>query len=270
MGLSAYALSSGSSGNSYLIRSGEMGVLLDAGITGRQLILRMQEVGFDPARLRGILISHEHTDHIQGAGTLARKLKIPLIANPATLKGSKPRVGSTAVIPLPTGDNLDLDGLLIKSFPIPHDAVEPVGFIFEKGRYRICCATDIGEPTPEILSAMGGSQLVILESNHDVNSLLSGPYPEYLKRRIRGPQGHLSNLEAAGLICHHLKEHGPTCFWLAHLSRTNNTPHRAMETVMSVLTEAGLAKSTRIEVALRDCVSARWHAGAISWQRTLF
>jgi phosphoribosyl 1,2-cyclic phosphodiesterase len=270
MKLSAYALASGSSGNAILIRSGETGVLLDAGLSGRELVLRMKAVGFDPVGLRGVVISHEHTDHIQGAGTLARKLRIPLIATQDTLKAARPRVGSTDVIPLPPGETLDLSGLLIRSFSIPHDAVDPVGFVFEAGRHRICSATDIGVPSPEIQSAMVGSQLVILESNYDVKSLMTGPYPEYLKRRIYGPEGHLSNREASQLISNHLKQQGPTCFWLAHLSKTNNSPQMALETTRKELQQEGLLEQVHLEVAHRDRISAKWHAGAIAWQRSLF
>ncbi len=270
MGFSAYALSSGSSGNAVLIRFGENAVLLDAGLSGRELLLRMKHVGFDAAGLRAILVSHEHSDHTCGAGPLARKLKIPLVANPATLEAARPQVGETEVIPLSTGMTLDLHGLLVKSFPIPHDAAEPVGFVFERGRYRICSATDLGEPSPVVREAMAEAHLVILESNHDVRSLLTGPYPEHLKRRIRGPLGHLSNLEAAGLMADHIREHGPACFWLAHLSQTNNTPKMAMDTAVGVLSAENLLNKVKLDVALRDRISTRWHAGAITWQKTLF
>lgn len=270
MGLSAYSLASGSSGNSILVCNEETGILIDAGLSGRELILRMKSIGFDPQKLCAILISHEHLDHIHGAGPLARKLKVPIVANAATLSAMHSHIGETDTIQQRTGSMVDLNGILVKSFSIPHDAADPVGFRFERGKDLICSATDIGEPTETLFRAMAGCQLIILEANHDPSALDSGPYPERLKQRIRGPLGHLSNFQAADLITRHVEEQNPSCFWLAHLSDKNNTPRLALNTVDAVLNESPRRSLARIQVALRSQVSASWHSGAITWQRSLF
>jgi phosphoribosyl 1,2-cyclic phosphodiesterase len=269
MSLRVWSLASGSSGNAFLVQGGRTTVLLDAGFSARVMKEKIAEVGVSPAAVEAIFLTHEHSDHVGGAGVTSRALGAPLIANEATLSAAANRVGPTEAIPLPTGAEICIGELTVRSFPVSHDAAEPVGYRFTCGGRSACYATDTGCLTPEIEEAMRGASLVVLESNHDVLRLARCDYAERLKSRILGDRGHLSNHAAGNALINLSQTDHPAVVWLAHLSRENNSPRLAMTSARSALRE-GRPENIRLAVAKRDVPSLHWDAGVNWWQRSLF
>jgi phosphoribosyl 1,2-cyclic phosphodiesterase len=252
------SLYSGSSGNSIFLGSGSTRLLVDAGLSAKRIIGALASIGEKPSELSAILVTHEHSDHIRGAGILSRKFNIPVYANENTWTAMETFIGpvdSCNRAFFNTGSEFDLGGITIKPFPIPHDACEPVGFSFFAENKKITVATDIGHMTLELLNCMEDSDLLLLESNHDIEMLRIGPYPWHLKKRIAGDRGHLSN-EAAGKVIAHMAEKGTKRFLLGHLSRENNFPELAYQTVCNALCERSIQAGTDImlDVVLRDRV----------------
>ena len=252
------SLYSGSSGNAIFLGAGSTRLLIDAGLSAKRIIEALVSIGEKPSDLSAILISHEHSDHIKGAGILSRKLNIPIYANENTWKGMEPFIGPVSLnnkAYFNTGSEFEIGDFLVKSFPIPHDAMEPVGYNFFADCKKITVATDIGHINVELLNCLEASDLLLLESNHDVEMLRIGPYPWHLKKRIAGDRGHLSN-DAAGEVIAYMAEKGTKRFLLGHLSRENNFPELAYQTVYNALCEksclAGLDIS--LDVVLRDKV----------------
>ncbi|GAC1447013.1 MAG: MBL fold metallo-hydrolase [Ktedonobacterales bacterium] len=239
------SLGSGSGGNALLVEAGSTRVLLDAGFPPRTLNARLRQVGVEPHTLTAVLLTHEHHDHACGAVAFARLHSIPLVADPRTLgavlevPGALRDGGPPARQELPAGRDLRLGALEVRSFPISHDAVAPCGYHLSSGAWSVCFATDTGVVGRPMAEALQAANLLVIESNHDVSLLESGPYPHYLKRRIRSATGHLSNVQAAEALALALDD-GPRWVWLAHLSRTNNTPDHARLTVRQHLQRAGL------------------------------
>lgn len=271
MSIYVKALASGSSGNAMLVRAGGASVLIDAGLPARRLSLLLRAHKVQPGDLAAILISHEHSDHISGAVALSRLYKAPLVANQATLAAlyARSRVVSSV---LPTGGTRQFGRLTITTFPIPHDAREPVGFALECDGWRMCMATDVGYDCPELEPYLAAADLVVLEANHDVETLRMGTYPWPLKNRILGNGGHLSN-DQSGRLLERAFARGARrrrWLWLAHLSEDNNTPRKAREQISLRLDLAGDLPHTQIEVALRDVPSAEWHSDLLSHQLALF
>ncbi|MDO8670054.1 MAG: MBL fold metallo-hydrolase [Dehalococcoidia bacterium] len=265
--LVAKCLASGSSGNVYLIRSGETAILVDCGLPARAIegFLKLQHV--DPRSLQAILVTHEHSDHIQSVGTMSRRYGIPVIANVPTIEAIRRQSGEITPRILATGSTVSLGDLEITSFPTSHDSAEPVGYLVCRGEARVCILTDTGTVLPFQREMVSLSDLVILESNHDHGLLTAGPYPEHLKNRIRSDKGHLSNVQAAHLIAEAHRSQ-PQTVWLAHLSDVNNNPTRARRTVSSFLAREGV-KGVRLKVALRDRPSLAWRSDNIGWQLPL-
>ena len=247
------SLGSGSSGNALLVQTGRTAVLVDAGFSRRTLISRLRQVGVTPAMLSAIFLTHEHSDHACGAASLALHCGIPLVSDPRTLRAvlaqPSPTVADPATverIELATGRATKLHDLDVRSFPISHDAVAPCGYVLSTGAWSVFIATDTGHAGPAMVEAMRGAHLLVVESNHDVERLRTGPYPWHLKRRILSDTGHLSN-EQAGIALTSALDEGPRWIWLAHLSRTNNTPDLASVQVRSLLRAHGLR--TPVQVA---------------------
>lgn len=262
------SLASGSSGNSILVRDDSGAVLIDAGIGIRRLVAAMAEVEFNPADLSAILLTHEHSDHITGAVRMARKYNIPLVSTAATLSAI-PESDTVPTRVLDAGEEADFDGLLVRPFRISHDAVDPVGYTIYSSGATICSATDTGIITPTIRAEAFWADLLILESNHDSEMLLTGPYPWYLKQRIASDRGHLSNDVAAGLLLDLTDSGRTTSVWLAHLSQTNNAPAIALASAQDTL-HTCLGASMDITVALRDTPSATWRQADRPFQLSLF
>ncbi len=257
----AYALASGSSGNAMLFQSGRTSLLIDAGLPLRTLAAHLTRRGVGTSDLDAILLTHEHHDHVVGAGALARRTKAPLVANPATLAA----YGERDALPfarreMETGAVIEIGPFQIQSFAVPHDAAETVGYTLQVGTQKIAYFTDAGTVTQTMRNALQDANLAIVEANHDVEWLRRGPYSDEMKARVASNTGHLSNEACAELLAERLQHGPPLCVWLAHLSRVNNSPALARRTVTSrirALTDAPFA----LEVALRDSPSLTWRTG---------
>jgi len=252
------SLYSGSSGNALFVSAGGTKILVDSGLSCKKIFSALESIGQNPAEISAIFISHEHIDHVRGAGIISRKLNIPVFANENTWAKMVPLVGSVApenIQIFKTGEPLQHGGIKIHPFSIPHDAAEPVGFNFFANGKKLTIATDIGHVNDEILAHVDGSDLILLESNHDLEMLRIGPYPYYLKRRIEGKHGHLSNDTASEIVAF-LAERGTCRFILGHLSKENNFPELAYLTMQNKLQTKNLiiGEDVLVEIACRDSV----------------
>ena len=232
-------LSSGSKGNSTYIRAGEYSVLIDAGLSGKALEKRMEALDLKPEDLNALLITHEHKDHIKGVGILSRRYDLPIYANDGTWAVAESDLGKikTKNRRVFTGDFIVGD-LKFSPYSISHDAAQPVGYVCRVGDKKIVLATDTGVTNEDIVTKIKGADFFVLESNHDLEMLMTGKYPYFLKNRIKGKEGHLSNDDTAALLPSLLKDNFPTVV-LAHLSEENNNPKVAYITVNNALKEAG-------------------------------
>lgn len=256
MSLTVHSLASGSSGNSFLIKDGDTSILVDAGVGIRRLTAALQQSEVNPADLSAIFVTHEHTDHVSGAVRMSRRFGVPIVANSPTLE----RISGAEDVPhevLDPNEEMALGGLLVRPFRISHDAACPVGYCVHSGSATAVIATDTGVLTPHIRDEAFRADLLVLESNHDEEMLLKGPYPWYLKRRIASEHGHISNDTAANLLIDLAEAERPVSVWLAHLSKTNNTPAMALTTAQYALWSC-LGVSMDINVALRDVPSLWW------------
>jgi phosphoribosyl 1,2-cyclic phosphodiesterase len=240
-------LGSGSRGNATLVRCGRHALLIDAGLSARQLERRMAAVGQDPAAVEAIFISHEHTDHIAGARVFTRRHPAPVIANEATLDAGGERLeGPAGTACLPTGGTVEVGPFRVTSFPVPHDAAEPVGYVIEAEGLRLGHATDLGHVTYPVAERLGRCHGIVFESNHDRDMLINGPYPWMTKQRVASRLGHLSNDMAALELCR-IAGSDTLHVVLAHLSETNNHPGLAATAVRAALADAELGA---VEVSL--------------------
>lgn len=245
MDLAICSFASSSSGNSYIIKSEETSVIVDAGITAKAIDAAMAYAGVDYDRLGAILITHEHTDHVKSLHTLVKRrpFKGAVFATGGTQESVLSKAASLSAGDFETvkrGDVFRIKDIRINVFGISHDTPEPVCYSFEKNGKKIAIVTDTGYITEEIFQAVSGADVLILEANHEKNLLLYGKYPYPLKRRILSDTGHLSNEDCGGALCRYLEELGgekiPQVV-LAHLSRENNTPMQALLTVRNILEE---------------------------------
>jgi phosphoribosyl 1,2-cyclic phosphodiesterase len=230
-------LGSGSKGNAVYLESSNSRLLIDAGLTAREIVRRMSLIGRSPQDLDAILVSHEHSDHIRGVGVLARKWDIRVhIADP-TLTSAAENLGPLPKVTLfEPGCPFTINDLVIRPFEVTHDAANPVNFIIDNHSIRIGIATDLGYASTVVRENLKECRVLILEANHDPEMLEQGPYPWPLKQRIRSKYGHLSNEECAGLlgaVWH--RDLRQVC--LAHLSETNNNPETALSTVRRIMGE---------------------------------
>ena len=260
--MKVWSIASGSSGNCYLIQHGESLVLMEAGISARRVGHEMARLGFSPSSLTAILVSHEHSDHWLSAGALSRRFRIPVVCTAGTYEAGNRGGPALTWEPIAAGQSLRLGDFRLDAFGTPHDAREPVGFFLQVDGASLCLATDVGTMTEEVLEHAGRADLVIIESNHDVDMLMRGPYPRTLKQRILGPRGHLSNSAAADAIVQ-MAGACPSQFWLAHLSHVNNSPSAALDSAMVAVRRAGL-KSLSLAVALRDRYSLFWDSERVA------
>ena len=245
-----YTLASGSSGNATLIRQVDTSLLIDAGISARRITQALSQVGMCLTDLDGILITHEHVDHIRGLQTLCKKCTVPIYASRGTAQ-SLAFVGSALHI-FDAGEQFTLGAFDIVTFPSSHDAADPVGYRLDCEDGSLGFLTDTGFVTNDAYDALLGVDALLLEANHDVDLLKNGPYPHYLKQRISGRHGHLSNVQAAEFALDSVR-HGTHDIMLAHLSAENNTPVTAEYTVARKLQQHGY--SVRLCTAPRDTVS---------------
>jgi len=231
-------LASGSSGNAIFLELGNTRLLIDAGISARRIERGLASIGVKAGELDAILITHEHTDHISGVEVLARKHHLPVYARPQAwnMLRFRDKLDSDCRLELP--NSMGIGQVKVERFPISHDAVDPVGFCIYHQQSKYVIATDLGVVTPVVREAMAYADAVVLETNHDLDMLNNGPYPFYLKRRIRSAVGHLSNNDAADLLTCIPRKSSMQVF-LAHLSQQNNLPSLAERTVRGRLQEQG-------------------------------
>ncbi len=259
MNFEVCVLSSGSKGNCTYITDGTTKILLDAGICCRDIETKLGDIGENLSSLDGIVITHEHTDHIRGLKTLCNKTEIPVYSHCKTLSAIDYALDTrTKKYALSDFDNgFYIKSIFVKPFRVMHDAVYPVGYSFMKGSAKITSVTDLGMVSPNIFANAKGSDLVILESNHDEEMLKNGRYPELLKRRILGRLGHLSNKAASELVKEFALS-GTRQFILAHLSEENNLPILAYEAACNTIKIAGavLGHDVTVEVAAQHVRTA--------------
>lgn len=248
-------LCSGSTGNSIYVETDEAKILIDAGVSGKQIQNSLDEIGVSFTDLDALLVTHEHSDHVKGVGVVARKLASHGLQVHATA-GSWAGMGKyTGEIPeamqhtFRIEDTLHFGDLVIEPFPISHDAREPVGFCFYSGDTKLALATDLGYVSERVKTAIQGADAYIFESNHDVEMLRIGPHPWNVKQRILGDKGHLSN-EAAGDALVEVMGGQTKDVFLAHLSPDNNMPEIAEITVRGILHQNGIAVGS--DVVLHD------------------
>ncbi len=221
-------VASGSSGNSYMVEADSSKLLIDAGLTAKQIVQRLGQLGVDPGNLNAIVVSHAHSDHVKGVGVLSRKFRIPVWMNQGTRSAIGDSLGK--IDPgetFETGKSFLVAGFRIHPFAVPHDCKDPVGFRITRDAAGIGIATDLGTPTGLIATLLTGLQVVVVESNHDPVMLQEGPYPWELKQRIRGRLGHLSNPDSARLLQRIVSDELRFVV-LGHLSEKNNRQELAL------------------------------------------
>lgn len=253
------SLYSGSSGNCIYVGTPNTNILVDAGLSRKRIVNSLNEIGISPDKIDAILVTHEHNDHIRGIGVLSRMFNIPVYANNNTWTAMADLIGKVKeenIKFIDTDRPFVIGDIDVKSFKTPHDAADSVGYCFFKDGKKISIATDIGHVSDNVLQNIKHSDLLLLESNHDVEMLKFGPYPYILKRRILGDNGHLSNENAGKAILKLMGDKYMTVV-LGHLSRQNNYPELAYRTVLSILEENGINvdKDLKIDMANRENVS---------------
>ena len=236
-------LTSGSSGNAVLVEADGTKILIDCGLTGKAATDRLCSIGVDPLELSGILVTHEHIDHIKGVGIMSRRFGLPVYASMGTWNGMIDTVGNIPhdkIHYIAADTPFAIDDAIIFPFATSHDANESLGFTVSDGKKCVSLATDLGMVDKYVYDNVKGSELLVLEANHDEHMLLSGPYPPQLKQRIASDFGHISNKVCGALCGRLLSENGrEKRIILGHLSQENNTPHLAYETVRRSVEYAG-------------------------------
>ena len=237
------SIASGSSGNCIYVGGSDTNILIDVGISKKRIEEGLKEIGVSCESLDGILVTHEHSDHIQGLGVFSRKYKVPVYATEGTIRGIEAYKGlgkmpEGLLHPVKIDEVFSLGSLSVLPFAISHDAMEPSGFRVEEDEKMIAVVTDLGVYDEYIVENLKDVNALVLEANHDIHMLEVGPYPYPLKRRVMGNRGHLSNELSGRLLCDILHDN-LQCVMLGHLSKDNNYESLAYETV-------------KLEVALGD------------------
>jgi phosphoribosyl 1,2-cyclic phosphodiesterase len=234
-------LASGSKGNSILVESGKTRLLIDAGLSARELRKRLDSVGVEAESLDALLITHEHGDHVRGLGPLVRQLELPVYLQ-TDLARKLPDVGKPECVrEFVDGEEFTINDLTIRPFAITHDCLAPVGFTLDGELGKVGVATDLGVVTRLVTECLQDCRALVLETNHDEELLRDGPYPWKLKQRVRSNHGHLSN-NAAGNLLQSLLWSGLETVFLGHLSETNNRPDLAVEVVSAILEKQNICE----------------------------
>lgn len=259
-----FSIASGSSGNSIFVGDDNTRLLIDAGISGKRIEEGINTYGYTTSDIDGVLVTHEHGDHICGLGVIARKYGLPIYATKGTMEAIKNTSGVGKIDPglfreIQSKKEFSIGSLRICPISVSHDAADPVAFVVSAGEKRVGVLTDLGTYDEYILKAVQNLDALLLEANHDINMLQVGSYPYPLKQRILGVRGHLSN-ERSGQLLGQILHDGMKHIFLGHLSKENNYPELAYETVRLEITMGDnpyRGGDFPIEVAARDCVSAR-------------
>lgn len=248
------SLYSGSSGNSLLVQSNYTNILVDSGVSGKKVEEALDSLSIDASSLSGILVTHEHTDHIKSVGTISKKYNIPVYANMETwnaMPEERKKISIENQKVFSVGESFSIGDLDVLAFSTPHDAANSCGFNIFNDNSKISIATDLGHVTPEIMCYLENSKFILLESNYDPDVLKFSRYPYPLKMRINGPSGHLSNY-LAGDVISHLIDNGLERAMLGHLSKENNFPELAYKTVVEQMSKNNIKeKSIDLSVASR-------------------
>ncbi|MBE7064630.1 MAG: MBL fold metallo-hydrolase [Ruminococcaceae bacterium] len=254
------SLYSGSSGNCIFVGDKDTKLLIDAGVSCTRIEKALREIGEAACDIQAILITHEHQDHIAGAGTLSRRFNIPIYAASGTwdkINSDKllTKIQTENKVSISAGSAFNVGSLSVSPFNIPHDAAMPVAYSIRNDCRKISVVTDMGFVTDEIRENVFGSDLAMIESNHDIEMLKRGPHPWHLKNRILSRTGHLSNDYAADFVTY-LASCGTKHFVLGHLSDKNNVPSLAYDTVRISLEKNGFfpSKNIHLSVAPRECI----------------
>ncbi|MDP4088620.1 MAG: MBL fold metallo-hydrolase [Bacillota bacterium] len=246
------SLYSGSSGNSIFVSSEHSKVLIDAGMPGKSIEEALKIIGEKPEGIDAIFITHEHSDHIKGVGVLSRKYDIPIYANELTWKGMYKLIGNIKEHNMKfMNAGVSVNDMDVVNFDIPHDAAAPSGYSIISGGKKVCVATDLGYFSDNVKKNIIDADVILLESNHDVEMLKFGPYPYVLKRRILSDIGHLSN-EACGRAIIDIMTSKEKRIVLGHLSKTNNYPELAHATVINILNENKVNIGKEIILSMAD------------------
>lgn len=249
---------SGSSGNSYLLYTDKDGILIDAGIGVRSLKKALRDYGIPITRIGNILITHDHADHVKSVGSLSREFDIPVYSTKEVHEGIfknycvvKKIEGRNAHC-LRKSETKQIGEFSVTPFNVPHDSTDCVGYFIQSEAVSFCIVTDVGEITDEIKTYISRANYLVIEANHDEEMLKDGPYPEHLKRRIMGIQGHLSNKKCGEALVENSTEK-LKMVWLCHLSEENNHPELARKTVEAILRNSGIivGKEFGLEVLKR-------------------
>jgi len=256
MGLSFTLLASGSSGNTTLVSDGNVHILVDVGLSGRETAKRLREHGLEPDQISAIVVSHEHGDHCRGVGPFAKSLDIPVFMTDGAFGNSGINLDSKKHRRIASGECFDVYGISFTCFSVPHDSVDPLGFVIEKDGIKIGIVLDLGYLSNLVLERLKGCDGIVMESNHDVQMLKVGPYPWALKQRVMSRRGHLSNEAVAQYLANDFDGKAANVI-LAHLSKNNNLPELALLSAQRALEgRAGApARQTKLELALADRIS---------------
>jgi phosphoribosyl 1,2-cyclic phosphodiesterase len=249
------SLASGSKGNCLYLETGETRVLVDAGLSLRETLLRMEEVGIDASHIHAVLVTHEHIDHIRSAGSFARRFKVPVFASHLVRVKAEKYFKKTQVCEFESGSVIAFRDVQIDPVPITHDSCDPVGFVIDSLEGRAASVTDLGIVTRLVVEKLRGCRFLNLESNHDVDMLMNGPYPWELKQRIKSRHGHISNEESLALL-HELAHGGLEALVMAHLSEVNNHPEHVVRTTRAFLSDQNIC-------APRVVIGDQYHASAL-------
>lgn len=250
------SLYSGSSGNSIYLGTENTHILVDAGVSGVRIANALREINENPEDVSALLVTHEHSDHVKGAGIFSRKYNVPIYAREKTWKAMRRELGKLPDynIRIIEKDYFTIGDIVVCNYSIPHDAADPVAYTFYVCNKKISIATDIGCLTEDIYKNVIGSDIALIESNHDLDMLKNGRYPLPLKQRILGNNGHLSNVNAAAFVTE-LVRNGTSNIYLGHLSQENNYPELALEATRCALAECGFDIKKDVHV----CVASREH-----------
>lgn len=238
------SFASGSSGNCYYLGTSSWGVLIDAGISARLIHKNLREMGLDYNNIMGVLITHDHADHIRAVGTLGERVHLPIYSTKAIHDGIDRNHGvreklRTSQRYFEKGTEWNLNGLTINTFGVSHDSTECIGYVIDLLGQRFMIVTDCGEPNATMEMYLRTANHVVIEANHDEQMLLNGPYPTYLKQRILSPKGHQSNVTCGQLLAKNWHPEMRNVF-LCHLSNENNEPHVALDTIKDILLNEGI------------------------------
>lgn len=248
------SVASGSNGNCHFLQKNNTKILVDAGLSQKNIVSLLAEHDTYLKDINAIFITHEHTDHIKGAGVISRKFDIPIFATEATWENMTSKIGNiseknTNIIS--NSDNISIGDLDISSISISHDASDPVAYKISDGKKTMSIITDLGIVTKKLIDFVKDCSVVVLEANHDINMLDAGPYPYELKRRVKSNFGHLSNDSAGNFATMMVKENVQKIM-LAHLSRQNNMPILAYQSVVSALSEHGIKVGFDLELSVLE------------------